>query len=110
MRRAVLVLAVLAALVALTLVAVPHPVQATTWSRVTYYRDTGWMAGGRWTYDGAAACGYALPLGSTVVIHAAIDVWLTCEDRGWLAPTQIDVWAPDRPWWLDADYFAVDWW
>jgi hypothetical protein len=82
----------------------------TTVSRVTYFSLTGVMASGLWTFDGAAACGDALPLYSTVVIHAAWDVTVTCLDRGYLPPYQIDVWSPGRPWWLTDDWYAVDWW
>lgn len=59
---------------------------------VTYYTDTGLMADGRYTYNGAAACGYELPF------FARVDVpgvgLLTCEDRIGFNPWHhIDVWG-----------------
>ena len=82
----------------------------TTWSRLTYYRDVGYMYSGIWTFPGAAACGWAIPLYSMVTVHAAVDVTLQCLDRGYLSPTQIDAWSPSWPWWLDRDYAAVEVW
>jgi hypothetical protein len=79
-------------------------------SRITYYTESGIMADGVYTFDGAAACGDAIQLGSTIHIIAP-DVWLVCHDRGYLAPYQIDVFSPGgRPAWMDLDYFDIEVW
>jgi hypothetical protein len=78
------------------------------YTRVTYYNLNGVMADGSWTHTGAAACGSAIPPGSTVVIHADYDVYVLCEDTGVLAPYQVDVWSTVRPDWLVTDYYDVE--
>lgn len=59
----------------------------------------GTMAGGATVYEGAAACGYALQLGTRFRIEDdPTGRVYVCEDRGWLAATQADVF-----WWEYSD-------
>ena len=54
----------------------------------------GTMASGAPVYAGAAACGYAWPLGTKFMIQGDPIVY-TCEDRGWGADLWVDVWFYD---------------
>ncbi len=52
----------------------------------------GRMSSGNVVYEGAAACGPAYALGDRVSIAGdQTGRVYVCEDRGWLAPTQVDV-------------------
>ncbi|MDO8612852.1 MAG: hypothetical protein Q7R32_08520 [Dehalococcoidia bacterium] len=50
------------------------------------------MSSGKTVYEGAAACGWAYALGARVSIEGdPTGRVYVCEDRGRLAPTQVDV-------------------
>jgi hypothetical protein len=50
------------------------------------------MSSGNKVYEGAAACGSAYELGERVsIVGDPTGRVYVCEDRGWLAPTQVDV-------------------
>ena len=52
----------------------------------------GRMSSGKTVYEGAAACGSAYALGERVsIVGDPTGRVYVCEDRGWLAPTQVDV-------------------
>ncbi len=52
----------------------------------------GAMSSGNVVYEGAAACGSAYALGDRVsIVGDPTGRVYVCEDRGWLAPTQVDV-------------------
>ena len=76
--------------------------------RITFYACIGdgfcgTMAGGKEPYEGAAACSYDLPLGTRLrIVNDPTERIYTCEDRGYLTPTWIDVFFWDAadgwPW------------
>ncbi len=50
------------------------------------------MSSGKTVYEGAAACGSAYTLGQRVsIVGDPTGRVYVCEDRGWLAPRQVDV-------------------
>ncbi|HXF51609.1 MAG TPA: hypothetical protein VNM43_08010 [Dehalococcoidia bacterium] len=77
-------------------------------ARITFYACIGngfcnTMAGGKEPYEGAAACSYDLPLGTRLqIVSDPTRRIYTCEDRGYLSPTWIDVFfwdvADGWPW------------
>jgi hypothetical protein len=77
-------------------------------ARITFYACIGngfcnTMAGGAEPYEGAAACSYDLPLGTRLqIVNDPTRRVYTCEDRGYLSPTWIDVFfwnaADGWPW------------
>ncbi len=77
-------------------------------ARITFYACIGngfcnTMAGGKQPYEGAAACSYDLPIGTRLqIVNDPSGRVFTCEDRGYLAPTWIDVFfwnaADGWPW------------
>jgi hypothetical protein len=62
----------------------------------------GRMASGRIVYEGAAACGRSYKLGTRLgILGDPTGRVYTCEDRGLLAPTQVDVfWYKEADGWL----------
>ena len=55
----------------------------------------GKMANGEIVHPGAVACGYAYRLGDTLKIKGdSLNRTYTCEDRGLLGWSQVDVWFP----------------
>lgn len=70
-------------------------------ARITFYTCVGGgfcgnMSSGHPVHEGAAACGYDLPLGTrfTIAGDPSGRVY-ECLDRGLLSPTQVDVWFHD---------------
>ena len=61
----------------------------------------GAMSSGNMVYEGAAACGSAYALGERVsIVGDPTGRVYVCEDRGWLAPTQVDVfWYREEDGW-----------
>lgn len=84
------------------------PGQVIRNARITFYACIGngfcnTMAGGKEPYEGAAACSYDLPLGTRLqIVNDPAHRIYTCEDRGYLSPTWIDVFfwdvADGWPW------------
>ena len=83
---------------------------------ITFYNCVGpnggyWgtMASGATVYEGSAACGYSYPLGTIVRIagdYTARDY--VCEDRGYLAWNQVDVfWYDEGP--IDGSIPGTGW-
>ena len=88
----------LAAMALLPLATLPQPAPvvaqqapaAVVYSHLTFYTEQGPMADGTWTHDGAAACGADFPMGSVLELPDGSIV--VCEDTGYLARNQVDVW------------------
>lgn len=86
-----------AALVAALLVGAVAPAQAseTYWTTgdVTQYCSAGYMADGNYTYEGAAAGAYWIPIGSLVYVpgHGTV----TIEDRGQPGLFVVDIFTWD---------------
>ncbi len=79
--------------------------------RLTFYVPTGSpMRDGAWPYVGAAACGSYFPMGSVLEFPDGFTV--VCEDTGYLARGQVDVFAPSMAWGrtnIEAAYGTYTW-
>jgi hypothetical protein len=66
--------------------------QETATVRVTFYVDRGTTASGTQARAGVAACSYGWEIGTR--FRFADGRIVTCEDRGRLGPSHLDVWVP----------------